>query len=99
MKAICKICKKAIEFRNQRGNKLADLKCPECSGNLARTVVHWDYVNKEWFYTYAGLSYTLNEEKNQFDYRVTKVSHLQMGESETRGDLTHPDYLIKGDIA
>ena len=39
---------------------------------------------------------------NQEDDSLTPAyvkRHLQPGESETKGDLTQPDYLIKGDIA
>jgi len=30
---------------------------------------------------------------------VKKTKQLNIGENEFRGDLTQPDYLIKGDIA
>jgi len=65
MKAICKTCFKALEFRNQRGNKLSDYKC-SCGGEFTRAVVHWDNKNNRWFYSALGYEFILNVDETLF---------------------------------
>lgn len=65
MKAICKECRAAVEFRNQHGNRLADMRC-SCGGELARVVVHYDNEVKIWYFTSGGKKFVLNESEKYF---------------------------------
>lgn len=65
MKAICKICFKALEFRNQRGNKLSDHKC-SCGGKFTRAIVHYDHEKNRWYYSAIGIQFYLNIDETLF---------------------------------
>lgn len=36
--AMCLKCQRAIRWRNQRGTRLADLRCPQCGSGLVRAM-------------------------------------------------------------
>jgi hypothetical protein len=71
MKAICFYCNGVIEYQNTRGNTIKDQQCPQCkhTGTGRRTVVHYDNIHNEWYYTagtHTGKQLKINDAGTHF---------------------------------
>lgn len=65
MKIRCKNCNAATEFRNQRGNRIADMQCRTCNhvGEFERMTFHWEGANVIYTNIAETMTYKLIDNK------------------------------------